>query len=234
MKRLDVPVLLWPAFLDWAGIDALGGEPCSQRSGDKLAAVVGANHARPSVAAKRPLERFLHAAGGDVALDQAGDRAARVLVKHIQDPIRPPVRGAIVLEIKRPHVVWPLARQIPDRAFRTAKRPGLHPPPHRSGPKLTLTPHPMHPLAIHHPPLSPQMLVGHLVTPRTMIPRQATKLRRQRRVQIRAFRLITLGRAVLTKDPTRPPLRQLVATLHMRHRRSPARRAQKFPQPHPS
>jgi hypothetical protein len=163
---------------------------------------------------------------------EAGDadreRLAGVLVDDVQQLQGAAVDGCVELEVDRPDVVGSPGPQPRGRDGRVAEPEPL--PLALRHAQALFAPQPLDLLAVHGPALLADGAPGEPVAPTRMLGRQLPQPLPQRVVALAAATtIVALGRAVLTRDPPRPPLRQSEPFDDHPNGIASAGRAQKFP-----
>ena len=139
----------------------------------------------------------------------------------------------------RPSAVWSnwksnahtwLGRSARSRSAGTVDSPSRRRLRLRCGhPQPLLAPQALHTLAVHLPAQLPQMMMRTAVPPPWTLLRELPQLCAQRRVILRALRLVALRGAMLPDDPACPALADAETVAKHRDRPAPADRAYQFP-----
>ena len=116
IEALDVAVLPRAARCDVGGLRADRVDPCLNRLGDKLGAVVGANVARHAAQNEQVAEHVDDIRAVEPAIDPDRQTFVCELVDDIEHSILPSLMGAVLHEIVRPDMVGPLGTQAHARA----------------------------------------------------------------------------------------------------------------------
>ena len=111
VEALAVAVLPGAVRLDIGGLRADGGDPFTQRRGNELRSVVGANIGWRPAQDHQVRQGLQHIGGVEPALDPDRQSPPRELVDHAEHAELPAVLGAVLDEVVGPDMVGPLGAQ---------------------------------------------------------------------------------------------------------------------------
>src|SRR6516164_9783074 len=202
VEGFDERVLPGCSGFDVAGLGVVEAAPVAERLRDELGAVVAADQRGSSAA---PLDDLLECVDGVVgshsSRDRSSQRFAGVLVGDREDLERAAIGGAVGDEVDRPHLIRPSCDEVTGhpRPTPTTLRFGRQPEP-------LIAPQPLQPLAVTGPALTAEDRVDPPVAVARMTASEPLQPLPEQRLLGDESTPVTLRRAMLTRQPTRPTL----------------------------
>ncbi len=105
VEALDVAVLLWAAWVDVEGFDAVFCQPSAKLLLDELGAVVAADVLRGPALFNEPGDDLAHLMGVDLAVHVDAEAFPGVFIHDVEHPKLSAAHGGVMDEVPAPYVV---------------------------------------------------------------------------------------------------------------------------------
>ena len=202
--------------------------PVPKGVGGELGAVVAADEGGSPSLFDEAVENGHRPIGVDGVGDEVRERLPGELVGDVQDLQGPARRGDVELVVEGPDVVGvrglePVRRRGGDPEARPLVAPGRDP-------QALFTPQALDFLAVEVVPLAAQDGMSPAIAPAGMVAGEVPQTPAQVSVGVGISGAVALGRAVLTHDLARPPLRETKSLLKYVSGLAALRRAHHFPE----